>query len=153
MKKSVVKRTTRLLSLILALLLLASSAVSAVGNESIQPRASDYLDSYQAYIYPAGGGELQIWFSVTADHYMDDLGALYIYLYESTDGTSNWTYVETFSHVDNPNMLLENDVVHMDHVTYQGVKGRYYKAYVCIWAGKDGGGDTRYFWTSVKKAT
>ena len=151
--KSVAKhRLIRLTALTLVIMLLASSAVSATVTEPVQPRASAYLTSYQTYIYPAGGGEIQVWFDVTATHFMDELGALHIFLYESRDNVT-WEHVETFSHVDNSNMLLENDVFHMDHVTYQGVRGRYYKAYVCIWAGKDGGGDSRYLWTSVKIAT
>lgn len=152
MNKGAMRRLIRLTAMMLAVMLLVSSSISAVETESVQPRASAYLTSYQTYIYPAGSGEVQIWFSVTADHYMDELGALYVYLYESTDNTS-WTRVKTFSHLENSNMLLDDDVFHMDHVTYQGVRGRYYKAYVCIWAGKDGGGDTRYLWTSVKQAT
>lgn len=149
MKKDAVHRMIRMIALSLAVMMLASMGVSAV---TVEPRASIYLDSYQTYIYPAGSGEIQVWFDVTATHYMDDLGALYVYLYESTNNT-NWTHVETFSHIDNADMLLEDDVAHMSHVTYQGVRGWYYKAYVCIWAGKDGGGDSRYLWTSVKKAT
>lgn len=152
MKRVAKHRTVRLIAVTLALLLGMASVVSATAIESVEPRASYYLDSYQTYIYPAGGGEIQVWFSVTGVHFMDELGALHIFLYESKDNV-NWEHVETFSHVDNSNMLLENDVFHMDHVTYQGVRGRYYKAYVCIWAGKDGGGDTRYLWTSVKIAT
>ena len=149
MKKDAMHRIIRMIALSLTVMILASMGVSAV---TVEPRASIYLDSYQTYIYTAGSGEIQVWFDVTATHYMDELGALYIYVYESTDN-SKWTHVETFSHIDNSNMLLEDDVFHMDHVTYQGVRGRYYKAYVCIWAGKDGGGDSRYLWTSVKKAT
>ena len=117
-----------------------------------EPRASDYLDSYQAYVYPAGNGEVQVWFSVTGDDYMDEIGALSIHLYESTDNT-NWKSAKTFRHSSYTNMLAEDDIQHVSHVSYQGVAGRYYKAYVCIWAGIDGGGDTRYFWTSAKKAT
>lgn len=152
MKKCSKHRTIKAISFVLALLFLISPTAIAAGDDGIEPLASDYLDSYQTYIYPAGSGEIQVWFSVTADNYMDELGALHVFLYESVDST-NWTRVKTFSHVDYSNMLLENDIFHMDHVTYQGVKGRYYKAYVCIWAGKDGSGDTRYLWTSAKKAT
>lgn len=145
-------RLFRVLSFLLAIILVLPPHAVAAENSEIQPYASYYLTSYQAYVYPAGSGEIQVWFSVTADNYMDDLGALSIEIYESKDN-SNWTYKETFMHTDYPNMLKENAISHMDCVTYQGVKGRYYKAYVCIWAGKDGGGDTRYYWTSAKKAT
>ena len=41
----------------------------------------------------------------------------------------------------------------VDHVDYEGVPGRYYKAYVGIWAGPEDGGDTRYIWTPVERCT
>ena len=124
----------------------------AAPNENISTYASDYLDSYNAYICAMGSGKLEIWFSVTGTYYMEDIGTLKIMLYESTDLT-NWTWVETFLHEDYDTMLAQNDYFYASHVDYQGVAGRYYKAYVCIWAGKDDGGDTRYMWTSVEKAT
>lgn len=142
----------RLIAIFLVAVMIIPIQAHASTVEYIEPRASYYLDSYQAYVYPAGSGEIQVWFSVTADNYMDDLGALSIEIYESTDN-STWTYKTTFRHTSYPNMLGHDDYFYMDHISYQGVKGRYYKAYVCIWAGKDGGGDTRYYWTSSKKAT
>lgn len=147
MRKNHISRWGRIVAFLLIVAMSFPITVSAV-----EPRASDYLDSYQSYIYPAGSGEIQVWFSVTADDYMDDLGALSIEIYESTDN-STWTYKTTFRHTSYPNMLGHDEIFYMDHISYQGVTGRYYKAYVCIWAGKDGGGDTRYYWTSSKKAT
>ena len=119
---------------------------------AVEPRASDYLTAYSAYVYPAGWGKVQVWFSVDGTNYMDEIGTLEIYLYESTDN-ENWTWVKTFEHQDYSDMLGYNDNSHSGHVEYNGTIGRYYKAYVCVWAGKDGDGDTRYFWTSPKKAT
>ena len=46
-----------------------------------------------------------------------------------------------------------NKVLHSGSVTYNGVSGRYYRAYITIWGGKDGGGDTRYLWTGAKRAS
>lgn len=146
------QRFLRVISLFLVIVFILPLPVFAVENNEIQPYASYYLTSYQAYVYPAGSGEVQVWFSVTADDYMDEIGALSIHLYESTDNT-NWTYKKTFRYSDYSDMLDYNDIYHSGHVSYQGVTGRYYKAYVCIWAGKDGDGDTRYYWTSAKKAT
>ncbi len=125
---------------------------NAATGDVVRPNASYYLDGYGAYVYLAGGGLVQVYFNVEGTGMMDELGALTIELYESTD-KSNWTWVETFKHTQNEGMLVYNDFFHSSHVDYQGVEGRYYKAYVCVWAGKDGGGDTRYFWTSVKPAT
>lgn len=83
---------------------------------------------------------------------MDDIGTLSIQIYESKDNI-NWTWVDTYTNGDTPSMLGHNDYYYSGHVDYQGTIGRYYKAYVCIWAGRDGGGDTRYMWTQPKKAT
>ena len=83
---------------------------------------------------------------------MDEIGALSIQIFESTDQT-NWTWVKTFTHDATPGMLGYNKVYYSSYVEYSGTIGRYYKAYVCLWAGKDGDGDTRYMWTHAQKAT
>ena len=138
----------------IAALLLAMVLILPVGAkaETIQPRASDYLDSYNAYIYPAANGKIQAWFTVTGKGYQDSIGALTIQIFQSADNV-NWTWFKTFRHNENPQMLSYNDNYHSGYVECQGTPGLYYKAYVCIWAGKDGGGDTRYFWTGPIKAT
>lgn len=145
------RTTKRLVVKIIAILLLITmlSPIEAFATET---RASHYLSSYTAYVYPAGWGKVQVWFDVTGVNDMDEIGALQIQIYESKDN-ENWTWVETFRHQDCSGMLGYNSFTHYGHVEYNGTIGRYYKAYVCIWAGKDGDGDTRYFWTSAKKAT
>lgn len=133
---------------VIALLLILSLSIPAYAT-SIQPRASLYLDNYGAYVYLPGDGEVRVYFNATGTGYVDELGALSIAIYESTDGT-NWTWKKTFTHDSTPGMLSYNDYFHSSYVSCNGVVGRYYRAYVCIWGGKDGDGDTRYFWTSVK---
>ncbi len=137
---------------IFLVLIFVFSVVSPASATAVTPRASDYLMSYSAYIYPAGWGKVQVWFSVDGVDYMDEIGSLSIQIYESKD-QETWTWVETFLHDDCAGMLGYNNHYHSGHVEYAGTIGRYYKAYVCVWAGKDGDGDTRYFWTSPKKAT
>lgn len=139
--------TVRIISVVLIAAILCPINVFAM-----ETRASHYLSSYSAYIYPAGWGKVQVWFSVDGTNDMDEIGALEIKLYESKDNET-WTWVETYQHVDYSGMLGYNDFSHYGHVEYNGTIGRYYKAYVCVWAGKDGDGDTRYFWTTPKKAT
>jgi hypothetical protein len=137
----------RLIAIILVVVLLCPIEALAVEN-----RASDYLNSYTAYIYPAGWGKVQVWFSVNGTGDMDEIGALEIRLYESKDNET-WTWLKTFDYTDYSGMLGYNNYYHDGYVEYNGTIGRYYKAYVCIWGGKDGDGDTRYFWTTPKKAT
>ena len=146
------KRNRYLIKLIaaaLAVVLLAPVQAYAAVPETVSPMASDYLASYTAYIYPAGNGELQVWFSVTGTGTQDYLGALIIQLYESTDN-ENWSWVKTYRHNECDTMLAQNTFAYMSHVTYtEGVPGRYYKAYVGIWGGPGDTGDARYFWTPV----
>ena len=119
---------------------------------AMETRASDYLTAYSAYVYPAGWGKVQVWFDVDGTGYMDEIGALEIQLYESKDNET-WSWVETYQFSDYTDMLAYNDFTHMSHVEYSGTIGRYYKAYVCVWAGKNGAGDSRTFWTLPEKAT
>lgn len=142
----------RVLAVIMIFTTFLSVGVNAATVGTVQPRASDYLSSYNAYVYPAGSGKVQVYFSVTGTDYMDELGVLSIKIYESTDN-STWTWKKTFTHDSTSGMLSYNDNYHSGHVDYQGVAGRYYRAYVCVWGGENGAGDTRYFYTSSKKAT
>lgn len=139
----------RFLALLLAFSFLVPVCAQAAETVSVQPRASFYLDSYGAYVYLPGNGQVQVYFDVVGTDDMDELGALSIRIYESTDGVT-WTWKKTFTHDSTAGMLSYNDDFHTGHVTYNGVVGRYYRAYVCVWGGKDGQGDTRYFWTSAK---
>lgn len=149
-KKS--RRVIRICALMLACFLLLPGTAHGAVIEPAQPYASDYIMSYNTYIYAIGGGVLQIWFDAAGDTDMDEIGALHIILYESTD-QSIWTQAKTYTPTNYPTMLGENDSSHISYVSYNGVAGRYYKALIRIWAGKDGGGDSRYVWTAPVKAT
>lgn len=133
-------------------IILIVTCVLPINVMALDSRASDYLIAYTAYVYPAGWGKVQVWFDVDGVDDMDEIGALNIKLYESRDNET-WTLVDTFHFSDYPDMLGYNSFTHYGHVEYNGTIGRYYKAYVCIWAGKDGDGDARYFWTPAEKAT
>lgn len=142
----------KLVAVVLVLSMVSPVGVSAISEEKAATRASVYLDSYNTYICAMGGGKLQIWFTVVGDDDMDEIGALSIQLYESSDKV-NWTWKKTFLHESYSSMLIEDDFFHSSYVSYNGTAGKYYKAYVCIWAGKNGSGDTRYMWTPVERAT
>lgn len=142
----------RFIAIILVCTICFSVHAHATGIDEPTLRASDYLSAYNAYIHNAALGKIQVYFDVTGVRYMDEIGALMIRIYESKD-QENWTWVHTVQYTDQSSMLGYNKVFHSGHVDYQGTIGRYYKAYVTIWAGKDGDGDTRYMWTQPVKAT
>jgi hypothetical protein len=133
--------------------LMAPISVSAAMPETVTPLASHYLMGYTAYVCAMGDGEVQIWFEVTGTGTQEYLGALSVWVYESTDNV-NWEWVETFNHGDYGHMLARNTYFHGAHVDYHdAVPGRYYKAYVGIWGGPADTGDARYIWTDVEIAT
>lgn len=142
----------RLVAMVLVLALALPMGARAAVADTMQPLASDYLGSYSAYIYPAGSGKIQVWFTVTGTRTQEALGALTIQLYESTDN-STWKWVKAYSHNNYPDMMGYDTIYHSGHVDYQGLPGRYYRAYVCIWGGGLTVGDNRYFYTSSKQAT
>lgn len=142
----------KVIAIVLTIALMMPIGAAAAETEAVMPRASYYLAAYTAYVCAMGSGNLEIWFEVTGTDFQDYLGVMIIYLYESTDNV-NWTWVKTFHHTDHTQMLLTNAWQNIDCVEYQGVAGRYYKAYVGIWGGPDPGGDSRYIWTPVERAT
>ena len=142
----------KLIAIALVISLCVPIGAQAAMPETIQPMASAYLAAYTAYNCALGNGDLQIWFSVTGTGTMADIGVLIIHLYASADN-SDFDWVDSFHFTDYPQMLLQDDYFCMDHVDYEGVPGYYYKAYVCIWAGDEETGDSRYIWTPVERCT
>ena len=142
----------KVIAIALAISLCAPIGVQAAMPETVQPMASAYLADYTAYICAMGDGDLEIWWEVTGTRTWADIGVLTVSLYESTDN-SNFYWVHSFSFTDCPHMLWHDNYISMDHVDYEGVPGRYYKAYVHIWAGPEDGGDGRYIWTPVERCT
>lgn len=140
-----------IVAIVMIIVLTVPLNANATTIEPVHPRASAYLNAYSAYVYPAGSGRIEVYFFVSGTEYMDEIGTLRISLYESKDNNT-WTWVKTYSNENHSSMLGYNKKSHNSSVTYQGIGGRYYKAYIGVWAGKDGAGDTRYFWTSAKQA-
>lgn len=141
---------TTILAIILVIsLLLPPIPVAALETDPVSPRSSAYLHSYKAYIYDAGHGDLQIWFNVCATGTMDEIGALTIVLKESSDGGITWRTAKTFRSTTYSSMLASNRYLYLSDVEYGGTVGHKYYAYVTVWAGRNGGGDSREILTSI----
>ncbi len=145
------KRSFRILCLVLAVLSLFPASVMAADHEPM-PAAAYYLQYYTASVNALGDGQLQLSGFAAGTGVMDEVGFYWMVLRESTDN-ENFYHVKTYLLENYPNLMSYNTSMHSSTLTYQGVPGRYYKAYVYVWAGADGEGDSRYFWTSVTLAT
>jgi hypothetical protein len=80
---------------------------------------------------------------------MDEIGTLSIRLQEKSSGSSTWTTVKTYSYTSYPNMLSYNKNLYISSVYYSGKPGYSYRAYVTVWAGNDGNGDSRQIVTDT----
>lgn len=103
-------------------------------------RASNYLMSYGGSVSKSGS-TVYVSFFVTGTGTMDDIGALSIKVYKE-DGT----WVKSFLHESTSGMLGHNTGFKSCTVSFTGNANTTYKAYVGVYAGKNGGSDTRYFW-------
>lgn len=125
-------------------------SVATATDFSIQ--ASEYLDRYYANIYSEGDGDISIWFEVEATGEMDEIGALSIRLQQRSDESSTWKTIKTYSYTDYSNMLANDKDFYVSSVDYSGTEGYSYRAYVTVWAGKDGDGDSREILTDTVSA-
>lgn len=127
-----------LLSLVIAVLLLGTVAYAIV-------ESSLYLSSYAAYITKSGN-TININYEVQGTRIMDKVGVTEIYLYEKVGTSGSWTLVATYLSSDpayTSAMIGTNTGFKMDSVSYNGSSSNQYKAYVTVYAEKDGGSDSR----------
>ena len=138
----------RIIALCLIFSIVFPFSVSATTEEIVQPYASRYLTAYNTYICRVNGNEIQIWYEVMGTGDMDEIGVLSIELYE-VNSDNSLTWIKTFLFEDYDTMLVYDDWYHCSYVSYHGSSTKTYKAYVGIWAGKNGSGDTRYMWSTM----
>ena len=137
------KRTSRIICMLLAAAMLFAIPAAAEGNA--ESRASSFFMSSDVYLYQTTNTQFQAWFEVTALHPMDKLGASEIKIQKSSDN-ENWTTVKTCTMANYSNLIRENSGIHASYVSYTGTSGYYYRARITLYA-KDGtasGEVTRY---------
>lgn len=148
--KSINFRRTFIFFLIIVITI---TSVSSSALAADTQRSSAYLDSYNAYIYDCGNGHFQIWFSVSGVNVMDQLGALNVILKESSDNGTTWNIAKTYRYTAYPSMLGTNRMSYLSCVEFTGTVGYKYYANVSIWAGRNGGGDSRQITTPIVRLT
>ncbi len=130
------KHTLRKISLIIVLLLLITTAVSAAET------ASEYINVTSAWI-TRDGNNVKVNYYIVGTNTMDKIGVKLIYLYEKTG--NSWHLVKTFDYTDPlyaSSMMDTNTGAHSGHVTYSGYASKNYFADCRFYAEKDGGSDT-----------
>lgn len=133
------RKKTRMVLFALLLCFLLST-ISYAANES-----SLYLSAYTAYITKSGN-TVNINFEVYGTRIMDQVGVTEIYLYEKTSPYGSWSPVETYLSTDPDyysSMIGTTTSYKISSVSYSGSSSYQYKAYVTVYAEKDGGSDSK----------
>lgn len=133
----------RLVSIFCILFILSSLAVPASAAE-ITPYSSDFFLGYGVDISEQSSTSFRIWFDVVAVKTMQEIGASYIRLERSSDGT-NWSTVKTYTKSNYSNMIAYDTTAHASYVTYSNRQSGYqYRAYIELYA-KDYSNGTGYY--------
>lgn len=104
-------------------------------------RASSYITKYTANVAAAGGGEVQVMFSVIANTRVSELGASYILLEESNDGGKSWSVAREYE--DESWMSTTNRSTYNRATIYQGTVGYQYRVTAEVFAKDENGSDSR----------
>ena len=136
----------RFMQCICLLLVLSVVLVNPVGAAEGTTWGSSYFSSGLAYLHPISRLQFQAWIEVEAVGLMEELGASSVTIQRSTDN-SNWTNVRTFTKESYPQLVGENKFAYDNYVTFTGVSGNYYRAYVLFYA-KRGNGTAEYEYTT-----
>ena len=127
------KRFTKGICLLLILAtLLPTSALAAVPEDTVGTNSLFFVN-YSTYCWQIADDQFEVWFDVSAQRAMDKLGAQRIIIQKSSDG-ENWINVMTFLSSYYEYLLGANRGYYSGHVTYKGVQGCYYRAYVTFYA-------------------
>ena len=136
----------RIASLICVLLIIMGLPATACASE-VMPRASEYFSYTSVRACAAGNGKVRVEIEINATHMMDEVGASAVFIYEQkSDGTYDVVY--TFRKEAYPSMIVEDSYFGFIDVTYQGIPGHRYYAYVGCYAKDSNGAETLFFSTN-----
>lgn len=140
---------------ILTSLLIVALLVTFTAPAYAAVNASYYLSSYRADLAADDNEGVHICYFVEGTDIMDELGMLSINMQElqtQPNGTTKWVSVASYTSTAYPVLMGSDTYFYGTDFVHQGEAGHTYRAYVTIYAGKDGGGDSRSFYTNTATA-
>ena len=134
------KRKMRCISIVLAVMMLASIPVCA---DEAGTYSSLFFTSYGVSIDKISSTVLVVGYDITATQTMDELGMSKIKIQRSSDGV-NWTTAHTFTKDTYPWFICEDTGSHSGTVQCTTLTGYYYRAKITYYAKKAGLGTGEY---------
>lgn len=120
---------------------------------AVSGRSSLYLSRYRAWLTPESGAKIDVTIDVQAVDDMDDVGALSVEMFVSSDGGSTWERDGTYYSALYPELLDQDTYLYYDTpISHQGVAGYKYCAVVTVYAGDSTGSDSREYQTTTVTA-
>lgn len=138
------KKSIRYLVLIIMVVSVLSTSVSAVGNSNA------YISSGGAYIHRWAAGDISVEYHVFGTDIMDTLGAYRITVYRmkgTTPDSASDDIVATYWHEDHPDMMTTDDYFFSSSIRLSVETGHKYYAVLGFYASLGDGGDNMFFST------
>ena len=131
-----------------ALVIVIFMTIPAFATEAINPKASSFFLKCSTYLCNVSGETFEAWFDVTGTGTMDEIGANFIKIQRSSDGT-NWTTVRTCAKANYLDLIDYDSVFHTSGIYHEGTGGYYYRAYIQLYAKNSTGYGTWDRYTSA----
>ncbi len=134
------QKCKRFLALILAVLALNGTAISASASD-VATIASLYLNSYSVGVV-AVGDDIHVDFTVSAVGTQDEVGVYMIAVRQQQDDGS-WLLIDTFYGSDYTNMIAYNTYFHAGTFVYEAEPDHSYYFILTVFAGGEDGSDAK----------
>lgn len=136
------KKTLSLLSTILLLFSLTTTAFAIDGQTFSVTRASQYLDGYSVGIEARGNGKIAVAMTVDGVGVMEKIGVTEVYIEKKVNGV--WVEHETQYAVEHPEFYNYNSRDYIGNAYFYGEAGVRYRVTLMVYARNSKGSDTGY---------
>lgn len=138
------KRSIRIIAFVMLFVVAFPIQVFAAPPAVSEPQANAYIHSCSAHASNKGNGKIVVSFTITGTNTMTDIGAKYIYIYD----TMYTNPVATYSYRSYPSMMGHNRVGWGSSITHYGTAGHTYYALVAFYGARNGGSGTEFYTTN-----
>jgi len=143
------KNILRVMTFVFAIVMLVNTVFASEHGQ----RSSLYLDAYRAWLTPESGAIIDVTIHVQAVDDMDDVGALSVEMFESTDGGATWSRDGIYLSALHDELLEQDTYLYYDTpISHQGTAGYKYYAIVTVYAGDSTGSDSKTYNTTIVTA-
>lgn len=136
------KRTISLLTVVVLLFSLTTTALAAETQAMMDARSSIVLDSYSVGIEARGGGQIVVVMTVDGKGTMDKIGVSEVYIEKKVNGV--WKEHETQDAVEHPEFYDYNSQDYVGNAYFYGTPGVSYRVTLTVYARNSKGSDTGY---------